>query len=200
MSDSAPSNSTEDRFAWYAVLALPFVVPVVVGIVPFASSGAFTENPFVYPKILALALLVAIASASWAIGVVRERIQVRSVPGGWWLVGFLGLADPVYRVRNEPERGVLRGQVPTRRSYGRAAGGRGVLAHRAVADHSRTHARARLVDGRGRCSCCSGHHPCSHAASIRSTCREPIRSSSFEDHRCWGTPTSPGHTLSCQLC
>jgi O-antigen ligase len=82
----------EERVAWWAVLALPAVVPLVVGTVPFTSSGSYTQNPFVYPKIVAFALLVAISSASWAYGVLRGTIGLRTVPGGWWLAGFLGLA------------------------------------------------------------------------------------------------------------
>ena len=87
-----PRPTGAERIAWWALLAIPALVPVVIGIVPFASQGPWTQNPFIYPRMLALALLMAAASVSWALGVLRGTVRIRSIRFGWWLAGFFGLA------------------------------------------------------------------------------------------------------------
>lgn len=89
---TAAQTALEERVAWYAILALPAVVPLVIGLVPFSDPSALTQNPFIYPKIVALALIVAVAGVAWGYGVVRGTIQLRTLPGRWWLIGFLALA------------------------------------------------------------------------------------------------------------
>jgi len=74
------------------MLALPALLPVVVGSIPFVSQPPFTAAPFIYPKLLTLSVLVAISALAWGYGVIRGTQTVRSVPGGWWLAGFMGLA------------------------------------------------------------------------------------------------------------
>ena len=74
------------------MLAIPALVPVVIGIVPFSSQGPWTQNPFIYPRILTLALLLTIAGCAWTVAVLRGELPVRSIRLGWWLAGFLGLA------------------------------------------------------------------------------------------------------------
>ena len=88
---AAASNRLEERIAWYAVLALPAAVPLAYGGLPFGSA-TFAENPFIYPKIFVLALLVAVSASAWAWGVLRGTIIPRPVPGRWWLLAFMSLA------------------------------------------------------------------------------------------------------------
>ena len=92
MRDRAAEMSAEELVLYWAVVALPALVTLAIGTTPFSTTGAIVENPFVYPKILVLALGVAVGASAWAVGVVRGTIGVRTVPGGWWLAAFLALA------------------------------------------------------------------------------------------------------------
>ncbi len=86
-----PASTRAEQIAWWALLAIPALTPVVIGIVPFSTQGPWTQNPFIYPRILALSVLVAVGACAWAVAVLRGDMPVRSIPRGWWLAGFFGL-------------------------------------------------------------------------------------------------------------
>jgi hypothetical protein len=86
-----PDEGRAARVGWYALLGVPALVPVAVGLVPF-SSAAFSFNLFVYPKLFVLACVVGVSAIAWAAGALTGTIETRSMPLKWWLVAFLALA------------------------------------------------------------------------------------------------------------
>ena len=90
----APDGSSRpwERIAYFALLAVPAVVPVVVFKTPFVAGPALTLNPAVIPKLFAFATLIGVALAAWAIDALKGDVPIRSVPLTWWLVAFLALS------------------------------------------------------------------------------------------------------------
>ncbi len=84
--------SIAERIAWWALLAIPAAVPVALAKLPFTTAPAFTLRPTVYPKLLALAVLVAVALIAWTVAMLTGRVKVRALPLGWLLAAFLGLS------------------------------------------------------------------------------------------------------------
>jgi len=105
-----PTLPIAERIAWWALLAVPALVPVVIGIVPFSSQGPWTHNPFIYPRILTLAVLVGVAACAWSVAVLRGALRVRSVPFGWWLAGFMALAGVSTAFAMSPSMAFFGGQ------------------------------------------------------------------------------------------
>ena len=64
------SGGLWERIAYFALLGVPLVVPVVVFKIPFTMGPALTHNPAVIPKLFVLALFVGVALVAWAIGAV----------------------------------------------------------------------------------------------------------------------------------
>ena len=86
------SQGLAARVAYFALLAVPALVPIVVFKVPFVAGPALTLNPAVIPKLFVFSLLMCVALAAWAIGAVWEGTLTRSVPLKWWLLALLAIS------------------------------------------------------------------------------------------------------------
>ena len=87
-----PHDSQAERVAWYALLALPAVVPTAILPTLMTATNPYGSSAFTAPKFLVLGLLVAVALGSWAVALVRGDVAVRDVPTKWWMLAFLALA------------------------------------------------------------------------------------------------------------
>ncbi len=86
------ADSRALALAWYAFLAIPAVVPLVLGKFPLSAGGPLTASGHIIPKFFALAMLTAISLAAWAVALLRAEIELRHVGESWLVVAFLGLA------------------------------------------------------------------------------------------------------------
>ncbi len=80
-----------DAVAWWSLLLVPALVPMVIGMVPFWLDSRFSFNTYVYPKLFVLGALISIALISWGWGVMAGRIATRTVPLLWPLLTFIAL-------------------------------------------------------------------------------------------------------------
>ncbi|MBE0476959.1 MAG: O-antigen ligase family protein [Coriobacteriia bacterium] len=93
----------EQRLAWYAILAVPALVPAVVGKLPFTGLPSLTYSFVPIPKLFVFALLVSASALMWAAATARRRVALRSVPSGWLLLTFLALASVSTATALSPE-------------------------------------------------------------------------------------------------
>jgi len=146
----AGERVTAARVAWYALAAVPAVVPVVTSKVPFASGPPLTLSLFVYPKILALSVLLAVSALGWAVAVLRGESALRTLPLRWELAAFFGLATVSTASAISPVLSVFGGQFQATGLMVLALGGTAfVLATQLVdtPDRVRTLAWSTVVGG-----------------------------------------------------
>jgi len=89
---SQSRSITPENVAWWSLLAIPALVPIAVGMIPFILGSRFTYNMYVYPKVFTLAFFIAIALSAWATGIAGNTIALRTVPQKWPFLAFFGLA------------------------------------------------------------------------------------------------------------
>ena len=79
------------RMSWYALVAVPLLVPLAVAKVPFSRTDLLTYWGFAVPKVFVLCALVAVSLGFWSLALLRGATPVRAVPGWQWLAAFLAL-------------------------------------------------------------------------------------------------------------
>lgn len=82
-------QSVEDRVAWAAILTLVAVLPLITSVAP-SSSGtrALTEDPYMVPKVLVLALLFSVIAGAWVMSLLRGERAIRTGAAHYALGAF----------------------------------------------------------------------------------------------------------------
>jgi O-antigen ligase/thioredoxin-like negative regulator of GroEL len=92
MNGTSSQQSITEKVAWSCLIAIAATVPLAIAWSPFGSGTVITTAPFQTAELFVLSILVAVAVTSWAIGILRGHIGLRSVPGIWWILVFFALA------------------------------------------------------------------------------------------------------------
>jgi putative inorganic carbon (HCO3(-)) transporter len=87
---SAEAMSVARRIAWWALLAMVFLVPVAMSNLTFLGFGLpFTYDQFDIVKVSLLRVLGLIALGAWAWDLLRRGGKVRRTPVDWLILAFL---------------------------------------------------------------------------------------------------------------